>query len=389
MVNIKQTMLFCIVMLFLSPKTNAQTPVAVIPFEALNESIVLQVKLNNSTRVLKLLFDTGANGMAVSEALADTLGLKVSRQQNTSVVGGSMQIAISTGNDVHIGSFILKNQSIALFKDMGKDLDGIIGNIMTRQYITKIDFDKKELSLFNFDSYTYEKGGTIVPFTIPDGVFIIPGTIAVNTDKPYQGNFVFDTGAAYHLICFRPFVRQNRLLVGGFKPDYQASTTSMGISSPTFNGKAASFSFANTKAIANMPVTLMAGGGQNENWQPGFDGSIGMRLIYRYNFTINQQKKEIYLTPNKNYLHPLDFIMGGYVFGFNLNGELTMQNSSTHRPDQKIKKDAVIKSINGLTDQAMLKKPELLKALLALPAGTKLTIAYKEGDQLLTEVASK
>ncbi len=377
-------MLFCIVMLFLLPKTYGQTPVAIIPFEPYNESIVLHVKLNNNPRILRLLFDTGADGMAVTQALADTLGLKVSRQQNTSVVGGSMQISISAGNEVHLDGFTLKNQSIALFKDMGKELDGIIGNTMTRQYITKIDFDKKELSLYNFDNYNYEKGGTIVPITIT-GVFIIPGQVAINVDKPYIGNFVFDTGAAYNLICFRPFVKQNRLLVSGFKQEYQASTTSMGISSPTFNGKAASFSFANAKPIINMPVTLMAGGGQNENWKPGFDGSIGMRLIYRYNFTINLQKKEIYLTPNKNATHPLDFILGGYVFGFNLKGELAMQNSTTHHPDQKIKTNAIIKSINGVTDQSMLKNPDGLKRLLAAPAGTKMTIEYQEDGKLLKE----
>ncbi|TCC92189.1 hypothetical protein EZ428_10700 [Pedobacter frigiditerrae] len=388
MVNIKHTMLFCIVLLFLLPKTNAQTPVAVIPFEPYNESIVLHVKLNNNPRVLRLLFDTGADGMAVTQALADTLGLKVSRQQNTSVVGGNMQISISAGNDVTLGSFTLKNQSIALFKDMGKELDGIIGNTMTRQYITKIDFDKKELSLYNFDNYAYEKGGTAIPINMT-GVFIIPGTVAINADKPYTGNFVFDTGAAYHLICFRPFVRQNRLLVGGFKPEYQASTTSMGISSPTFNGKAASFSFANTKAITNMLVTLMAGGGQNESWKPGFDGSIGMRLIYRYNFTINLQKKEIYLTPNKNASHPLDFILGGYAFGFNLKGELAMQNSSTHHPDQKIKENTIITSINGITAQTILNNPEALKRLLDSAAGTKLSIMYKNGQQLLTEIITK
>lgn len=382
----KITLLICLFAYFMPLK--AQQPVAIIPFEAYNESIVLHVKLNNNPRVLRLLFDTGADGMAVTQALADTLGLKVSRQQNTSVVGGSMQISISAGNDVTMGSFTLKNQSIALFKDLGKDLDGIIGNTMTRQYITKIDFDKKELSLYNFDNYNYEKGGTAVPITMT-GVFIIPGTVAIIADKPCTGNFVFDTGAAYHLICFRPFVKQNRLLVGGFKPEYQASTTSMGISSPTFNGKAASFSFSNAKAITNMPVTLMAGSGQNESWKPGFDGSIGMRLIYRYNFTINLQKKEIYLAPNKNATHPLDFILGGYAFGFNLKGELAMQNSTTHRPDQKIKKDAVIKSINGITDQTMLKKPELLKGLLSLPAGTKFTIEYKEEDKLLKEIITK
>ncbi|MNY72729.1 hypothetical protein D3C86_2113510 [compost metagenome] len=49
-----------------------------------------------------------------------------------------------------------------------------------------------------------------------------------------------------------------------------------------------------------MSVTLMAGGGQSESWNPGFDGSIGVGLISKYNFTINMQKKEIVIVPNQN-----------------------------------------------------------------------------------------
>ena len=372
----------------ISFQATAQTPVATIPFEAHDKSIVLLVKLNDNPRTLRLLFDTGADGMAVSQALADTLGLKATRQQNTSVVGGSMQISISQGNEVHLGSFTLKNQSIAFLKEMSRDLDGIIGNTMTRQYITKIDFDKKVLQLFNFENYQYEKEGATIP-VLSTGVFIIPGDVTVSGGKVNRGEFVFDTGAAYNLICFRPFVRKNRLLVSGFTPEYQASTTSMGVTSPTFNGKAESFSFANMPPILNMPITLMAGGGQNENWNPGFDGSIGMRIIYRYNFTINYQKKEIHLTPNQHYNNPLDFVISGYSFGYNLNGELAMENLVRPRPDLLIPVGAVIKSINGISGAVLKKNKKTLESLIALPKGSTYTIEYSHAGKINKEIITR
>ena len=273
--------------------------VARIPFENNNGTIVLTVKLNNFPRSLRLLFDTGADGMAVGKQLADSMALKVTRTQKASVVGGSMDISVSTGNTVHIGDFDFKNQSIAIFKEMRKaGTDGIIGNTLARNYIVKVDYDSKEMILYTFGELV-EKGGTGIPFTIPSGLFIIPGTLSITTDRPHTGNFVFDTGAAYNLICFRQFVKQHKLLVSGFKSESHGSTTSMGISTPTFAGKAAAFSFAGMQPIKNMSVTLMAGGGQSESWNPGFDGSIGVGLISNYNFTINMQKKEIYLIPNK------------------------------------------------------------------------------------------
>lgn len=347
----------------------AQKLVTTIPFEMVHGSIVLKVKINDSQKTLRLLFDTGADGMALDKPLADSLNLKITRSNNASVVGGSMKIDVSDGNDVHLeNGFVLKNQGIAIFPQMRDHLDGIIGNTMTRNYVTKVDFNKYELSLYEFENYEYEKGGTIVPITIPTGLFIIPGNVEIIAGKSYTGNFVFDTGASYNLICFRPFVRQNRLLTSGFVSEYHASTVSMGISSPTFNGKANSFSFTNALPLQNMPVTLMAGGGQNENWNPGFDGSIGMGIISKYNFTINRKKNEIYLVPNHSYNYPLNFVLGSYLLGFNLKGELEVQSTIKNVASEfALPKGAKVLSINGISSDVLLKNLNKIEELKKQP----------------------
>lgn len=368
-----------ILLLFLGINASAQKLVTTIPFEMVHGAIVLKVKINQSSKTLRLLFDTGADGMAVDKSLADSLGLKITRNNNASVVGGNMKIDVSDGNNVHLESgFVLKNQGIAVFPQMRDHLDGLIGNTMTRNYVVKIDFNTYQLSLFEFDNYEYEKGGTIVPITIPAGLFIIPGNIEITAGKSFSGNFVFDTGASYNLICFRPFVRQNKLLTSGFQPEYQASTVSMGITSPTFNGKANSFSFANTVPVKNLPITLMAGGGQNENWNPGFDGSIGTGIISRYNFTINRKKNEIYLVPNHSFHYPLSFNLGSYLFGFNLKGELEVQAAikATPNNEKALKPGSKITAINNISASALIKDQKKIDQLKALPSQSSISIDY-------------
>jgi len=362
-------MRLAIPLLFLCINANAQKLVTTIPFEMVHGSIVLKVKINKNEKPLRLLFDTGADGMALNKSLADSLGLKTTRSNSASVVGGNMKIEVSDGNDIHLeNGFVLKNQGIAIFPQMRDHLDGLIGNTMTRHYVVKVDFNKYQLSLFEFDQYEYEKGGTIVPITIPSGLFIIPGNVEIMPGKSFSGNFVFDTGASYNLICFRPFVRQHKLLTSGFQSEYQASTVSMGIASPTFNGKANSFSFANTAPLKNLPITLMAGGGQNENWNPGFDGSIGMGIISRYNFTINRKKNEIYLVPNHSFNYPLSFVLGSYLFGFNLKGELEVQGTiKAVDPKIAIPNGAKITNINGISSTILLKNPKKIEELKKLP----------------------
>lgn len=353
-----------------------------VPFETEHGSIILKVRINNSPKVLRLLFDTGADGMAISQSLADSIDLKITRKQNASVVGGHMEIQVSDGNTVHLDDFEVKNQGIAVFKEMHKDLDGIIGNTIARRYITKVDYDKKELSLYNFGDYQYEKEGASIPFTMPSGLFIIPGSLSITTEPVHTGDFVFDTGASYSLICFRPFVKKNKLLVSGFKAEYNGSTTSMGMTTPTFGGRAATFSFSNMPVIKNMPVTLMAGGGQSESWNPGFDGSIGVRLISRYNFTINMQKKEIHFSPNKTYSYPYDFSIGGFLFGFDLNGDLVIQGlTAVENPKVSLRTGAKVLSINGLPAQVLLKDNKKFNKLMALPAGASYVVESVQDDK--------
>lgn len=364
--------------------------VAKIPFETEHGSIILKVKINGSRQPLRLLFDTGADGIALKSSLADSIGIKHSAEQNASVVGGQMKIKISEGNVLHFGDFEWKDQRIALFEEMGKGTDGIIGNGLAKRYITKVDFDLKEISLYDFGDYKYPQAGVAVPVSVPSGLFIIPGVLGIVPGQSFPGSFVFDSGAAYQLICFRPFVKQNRLLVGGFKPEYHSSTTSMGISTPTFSGKAATFAFSKMPEIKNMPISLMAGGGQSEDWKPGFDGSIGIRLISRYNFTINLQSKEIYFSPNKSYAFPYDFSIGGYLFGFDLDGSLWVQGLvAPENPKISLKAGMKLSSINGVSADKLLKDPKLLPKMLEQAEGTKYTVESQQEGKLIKDTLIK
>ncbi|MGJ1432367.1 retropepsin-like aspartic protease [Sphingobacterium spiritivorum] len=348
---------------------------AKIPFENHEGTIILSVKINDFKRPLRLLFDTGADGMAVSQQLADEIGLKVTRQNNASVVGGNMQIQVSDNNTIFLDTLKLSGQGIAIFPEMHRETDGIIGNSLVKRFITKVDYDKSELLLYDFGNYQYEQQGHSIPVEMPAGLLIIPGNLEIRPGKSYTGNFVFDTGASYSLICFRPFVRTNKLLVSGFRPEYQGTTASMGMVSPTFTGRSHSFSFSHLPAVPNLPVTLMAGGANNENWKPEFDGSIGVRLISRYNFTINLQNREIYLEPNHLYPYPQDFSIGSYLFGYDSDGTLRLL-SLVGAEDEKVKLTTgeAISSINGIAAHSFLKDKTALESILNLEKGTAITI---------------
>lgn len=357
--------------------------IAQIPFENHNGSIVLLVRINEFSRPLRLLFDTGADGMAVSQTLADEIGLKVTRENNASVVGGNKTIQVSDNNTVLLDTLSLKGMGIAIFPEMGRDhAEGIIGNALVRRYITHIDYDKNILSLYSFGPYQYAGKGQVVKVGMPSGIMLLPGGLEIVQGKKYAGNFVFDTGASYDLICFRPFVRQHKLLVSGFKPEVQAATVSVGISSPTFLGKSYGFSITGLNAMSGLPVTLMGGSSNNENWNPGADGSIGVRLLSRYNMTINLAEGEVFFSPNKLYSMPQDFVLKNYQFGWNNQGRLVVLGTAGFGEEKaELTKGAKIKSLGNNSVDKLEKKAELIAEIQQKAmAGEKIVVEIEDGS---------
>ncbi|WP_433902108.1 retropepsin-like aspartic protease [Sphingobacterium puteale] len=356
---------------------------AAIPFENHNGSIYLQVKINGYDKPLRLLFDTGADGMAVSQQLADRIGLKITREKNASVVGGHAKIQISENNTVGLDTLNIEKQSIAIFPEMGRDGDGIIGNTIIRRYITHIDYDNNLLSLYEFGGFQYSGQGTLVPISMPSGVMVLPGQLDITKGKSYAGRFVFDTGASYDLICFRPFVRQNKLLVSGFKPEAQAATVSMGISSPTFLGKSHQFAISPLPPMAGLPITLMGGTADNEQWQPGVDGSIGIRLLSRYNMTINLAESEVFFAPNKLHALPQDFLIRNHQFGWDNTGLLKALGSVGTPPNESpLKNGDLIQQIDGYYVDQLEKNPRLIDQIWLKAKENEITIMLKDNTQI-------
>ncbi len=261
--------------------------VAAIPFEDHNGSIVLLISLNDNKRKLRFLFDTGADGMMINTALADTLGLIVSKEQKASVVGGNINIKVSENNRVHLDDFVLPHQSIAIFGNTNPDHDGIIGNTIAKKYITQIDYNKKEMILYTLGKMNIPGVAMKLPVYTTTGNILFDAELKMENNQPIPCSITFDTGAGYDLIVFRPTVLKHKMLVSGFVADSTGSTVSMGIATPVFHGKAKSITFMPKWKLNNFPITLMGASTSGARWNPDASGSLGIRFIAKYNFTIN------------------------------------------------------------------------------------------------------
>ena len=100
------------------------------------------------------------------------------------------------------------------------------------------------------------------------------------------------------MIAFSRFVRQNRLLLSGFKPEGSGATVSLGHSTPVFYGHARSLKVGSVVS-KNVPVTLQASTGGDSSNHTDVDGSIGIQFFSDFNFTIDLLRKVVHLSPRK------------------------------------------------------------------------------------------
>ncbi|WP_167610827.1 retropepsin-like aspartic protease [Maribellus sediminis] len=269
------------------------TLVQELPFEFIDGKIIVSLRLNESDRPLRFLFDTGSDGLAINNELADSLGLSVARRQSAMMVGGNLNIGISSGNTIHLGeNAILKNRNIALMNYRNQETDGILGMTLGRDYIVMVDFDKHVLKLYSPGKFEYDESWMLVPVR-STGVALVPSTLVLTEKQTVSGNFIFDTGANFSLVCFENFVRKNRLLVGGWKYESVGNMAGIGHSTTVYHGKAKSFALGdNLIQKDEMPVTLQASNGKS-NWDPEEAGSLGIEFIQNYNLVINLVDKVI------------------------------------------------------------------------------------------------
>ncbi|MBF4471786.1 retropepsin-like aspartic protease [Flavobacterium sp. HJJ] len=334
---------------------------ASIPFEIIENGIAIKIKLNKSDREFLMLFDTGADGMALNPDSAYKAGVVVTKKKSASVVGGSQQVQYSADNTIYIGDQVLKNQGLVIFPKSGV-YDGLFGANLLRNYITKVNFDTKTIDLYNFGNYKYDGKAKPLLFDYKTGLPIVKLSLTFADKKTVEGNFTFDTGASYDLIAFGPFNHKNNL-EASLKTEYTSTNHSLGLQTGILGGSIPNVAI-NGNNFKDVTIALQEYQESNKNWANFADGSLGIDLIKRFNFTIDLLHKTVYLEPNKNFKKASSFYFGGLDLDFDENQNLIVKRVIDQQNEdlKKVKTGAKVTQINDFEAKDLL-KPENLKKL--------------------------
>jgi hypothetical protein len=333
--------------------------VASIPFEIIENGIAIKIKLNKADREFLMLFDTGADGMALNPDSAYKAGVVVTKSKSASVVGGSQQVQYSADNTIYIGDQVLKNQGLVIFPKHGV-YDGLFGANLLRNFITSVNFDTMTIDLYNFGNFKYWGKAKALVFDYKSGLPVVKMNLTFEDKKTVEGSFTFDTGAGYDLIAYGPFNHKNNL-EASLKTEYTSVNYSLGKQTKIVGGAIPNVAI-NGNNFPNVTIALQEYEEANKNWAYA-DGSLGIDLIKRFNFTIDLLHKTAYLEPNKNFKKTPSFYLSGLELDFDENQNLIVKRIINQENEdlKKVKIGAKVTQINDFEAKDLLNSENLKK----------------------------
>lgn len=376
-------------LLFVSLTAFSQDPVTSIPFELFGNHIFISVSVDDSEPV-DFIFDTG-DGLAVIDLdVANNLRLGMDHKASKTSAQGSISGALIKHNKIEIND--VKLEDIELYstnlnhleQSVGRNIDGIIGYDLLKNYVVTVDYDDMEFKLYDPASFKYEGKGEGFKFKLDSYIPHITCTVKLNNGEVFEEEFFINTGAGTTMDFNTVFAAKQKVID---KTGDHYSYPVVGLEKEEtlhYEGRVMSFGFGEI-LFENLPVGIsQAKHGVQHNKKVA--GILGNGLLRRFNITYDYDNSMIYFETNQNYEKPFNV----NASGLNLQLNKSLDKVLIHRvfeesPAEKagIKKDAELISVNGkATDSYTL--PELRDLLKSANKEVELVVLQDGAEKKVT-----
>jgi hypothetical protein len=298
----KRFLIFIILTISYSIVFSKNIPIDTIPFILEKDNrIYTYCKVNNSDS-LYFLIDTGASDMVIRTNRLSKVKMNFDSELQNMGVTGTNTVKVSTNNIVNWGNQNIEESSFIAIPYQNEKWDGVLGLSILKRYVIKIDYDTKQIYLYNKDNYQApnKKG---LKITYKHNVPFVDVEIETIDNKNRTLSLELDTGSDRIIDISTSYVNSNKLL--DVYTTTFATTKVSGSSDGNNNGVIYNVYFPKVE-IADYELYKIPGGvAQIQNGimnMNGVDGMIGNWFLKRFNLTFDFKNNYLYLEPN-NYLH--------------------------------------------------------------------------------------
>ena len=278
---------------------------AVLPFELLEDKyVLLKLSVKGEATPLTFYFDTGASTTILDKSVAEQYGIKPNHTQKVDGAGGSKEYHIALSQTINLNPELQIGNVNIVLEDLSrlnnafeKKFDGIIGNDIIKNYITKIDFQRRVISLYNLSETLNTEGYTEVPFEFKLGVPIpqFPIRIKLENGEVFDGDVFFDSGAGLSLLINTPYKEQHKLIEKIGKT-LVSSSDNLSKKSTVTTGMIKELTVAGFD-FKDIPINLSSDK-EGVSSFPNYLGILGSEIINRFDIILNYETHKLYLRPN-------------------------------------------------------------------------------------------
>ena len=287
---------------------------AVVPFVFEDNTIVLQVRVNNSIP-MKFFLDTGAGMSVLNVSKASGLNLKRADSLNANGVGGTIQGYLAKGATLSVSGASVTNQPMAIlpldFPCEAHDVAGIIGYDFINSFVVEIDYDAKTITLSDPSSYQYKGPGDLIPLIITGNTPRVRAKVGPPGGPSLEGLFEVDTGSDGTLTINSPFVKKHALLES-FKTQFDSTHRGLGGEAKSVDVRMGDFQLG--RYVVPSPLVSLSQDSEGSLSSEINDGPLGNEILRRFRIVIDYSRRRMILEPNSHLSDPIEAGMSGIDF---------------------------------------------------------------------------
>ena len=294
-----------------TPATSSARPIVRLPMDLLGGRIPFITIGAKGGRLLHVILDTGANDDILNARVVSELGLHVLNPQRVEQPGGAIEMGNVDPLKIRLGTHIVDNiQFISAPLDglqpfLGRSIDGILGYGFLSQFVVELDYDRREVSFFDPDTYVAPRGATAVPLTFRGKSPLVSVKLARPDGALVTAWLEMDTGSFEALGLKGAWVKREGLL-SGREPTRPIFGLAIGGETKGFRFRIPAVQvgpYAIAQPVASATTSDNAGSGSSD-----VAGVLGGEILNRFRVILSFAHSSIFLVPASRFAKRSDWI---------------------------------------------------------------------------------
>lgn len=282
--------------------------VASVPFEVVGTYVIVKININGSTP-LNMILDTGVRNTIITELYPeDNVLVDYNESRNVQGLGQTnvLDAFVSNNNELRIGRVILRNKTVFVLKEdifnlsiqTGSKINGLLGADIFRDYIVQIDYTNLRLRFYDPEHFEAPSKYGFMPMTIEKSKMYIHLSVLEKDTARRSIKMLMDTGAEltawFQTLTNKAVSIPEKSIKGKIGEGLSGEITGYYARVPQI----CISNFCVKNPIVAFPDSAMIAQIMQRSDR---DGTIGSKLLSRFNLIIDTRNRRFYFKPNSNF----------------------------------------------------------------------------------------